>query len=107
MSPFTHPGMTTDGAIYDLHAVCSHYGRMNFGHYIAYCKPYSEEELDTLSLRSTDGKLDERDVTLPSGNLLATMHNQLSVSGNGAFCRRPDIFIFLATLVTIKISKTS
>ena len=58
MSPFTHPAMATDGAIYDLHAVCSHYGRMNFGHYIAYCKPYSEEELDTLSLRSTDGKLD-------------------------------------------------
>lgn len=57
MSPFTHPRFTTDRALYDLHAVCSHYGYMNFGHYIAYCKPYSEEELDTLALTNTDGKL--------------------------------------------------
>ena len=56
MSPFTHPRIPTYRAVYDLHAVCSHYGYMNFGHYIAYCKPYSEEELDTLGLTSTDGK---------------------------------------------------
>jgi hypothetical protein len=30
---------------------------MNFGHYIAFCKPYSEEELDAVALTNTDGKL--------------------------------------------------
>ncbi|CAB3986029.1 ubiquitin carboxyl-terminal hydrolase 19-like [Paramuricea clavata] len=57
MSPFTHPEITRDRAIYDLHAVCSHYGYMNFGHYIAFCKPYSEEELDAVALTNTDGWL--------------------------------------------------
>ena len=57
MSPFTHAEITRDRAIYDLHAVCSHYGYMNFGHYIAFCKPYSEEELDAVALTNTDGKL--------------------------------------------------
>lgn len=57
MSPFTHPEITRDRAIYDLHAVCSHYGYMNFGHYIAFCKPYSEEELGAVALTNTDGKL--------------------------------------------------
>ena len=58
MSPFTHPEFrTTNGAIYDLRAVCSHHGFMNFGHYIAFCKPYSEEELEIMGLSNTDGKL--------------------------------------------------
>ncbi len=57
MSQYSHPEISKDGAIYDLCAVCSHYGYMNFGHYIAFCQPYSEEELDTLALTNTDGRL--------------------------------------------------
>ena len=55
MSSFTHPDIPRDEAIYDLRGVCSHYGYMNFGHYIAFCKPYSEEELDKFGLKNGEG----------------------------------------------------
>ena len=57
MSSFTHPEISSDEAIYDLRGVCSHYGYMNFGHYIAFCKPYSEQELEEFALTNTDGML--------------------------------------------------
>lgn len=54
MSPFTFHQTPSD-AIYDLHAVCSHHGVMNFGHYITYSKPYSPDELSALGLAGIDG----------------------------------------------------
>lgn len=46
-----------DEAIYDLRAVCCHYGIMNFGHYVTYSMPYSPHELKTLGWAETDGWL--------------------------------------------------
>lgn len=54
MSPFSY-GENPDEPIYDLHAVCSHHGIMNFGHYTAYSKPYSTDELNSLGWGDTDG----------------------------------------------------
>lgn len=56
MSPYTHPKMRSNRDVYDLRAVCSHYGFMNFGHYIAFCKPYTEKEISDVNMTNTDGK---------------------------------------------------
>ena len=65
MASFAHPGIPTDVAIYDLRAVCTHYGFMNFGHYIAFCKPYSKDELDILALTKTDGECTILSLSVP------------------------------------------
>ena len=56
MSPYSYPESLGDKAIYDLHAVCTHLGSMDFGHYVTYAKPYSPEELDTLGWTNNDGE---------------------------------------------------
>lgn len=68
MSPFTYDELCADEAIYDLRAVCSHHGFMNYGHYVTYSKPYSRDELDAFDLASTEGWLryDDSRVTIVS-----------------------------------------
>jgi ubiquitin C-terminal hydrolase len=45
LSPYCHSpdgqdSWTTNDAIYDLFAVCNHYGRMGFGHYSAFARDW-------------------------------------------------------------------
>ena len=56
MSSFTHPEVPRERTLYDLRAVCSHYGIMNFGHYITFSKPYSEDVADATAITNIDGR---------------------------------------------------
>ena len=40
MRPFCHENADREEALYDLFALCNHYGRMRFGHYTAFCRDW-------------------------------------------------------------------
>lgn len=45
LRPFCHEGARIDRSLYDLFAVCNHYGRMGFGHYTAFARDWEGDGL--------------------------------------------------------------
>lgn len=74
LRPYCAPNSDTNGStVYDLFAVCNHYGRMGFGHYTAFVRDWKDDTLDTTWYHYDDEvceEIPERLVKSPAAYIL-------------------------------------